>query len=105
VVTVAKETEAMSVLAAVKRDIADISKRGTHGARLAKSGMAATALALAVALDDPSNSATSKSMCAKSLNDTLDRLRELAPPAKEADSLDDLQAKREKRKGRSAASA
>jgi len=94
-------TASMSVLAAVKRDLADIAKRDP---RLAKSGLAASALALAIQLD-AANSATSKSMCAKALNDTLDRLRELAPPAKEADSLDELQARRAARKGDAKASA
>lgn len=51
-------------------------------------------MALARELDDPDNSATSKSMCANSLRDTLDRMRELLPAEEEADALDDLAARR-----------
>jgi hypothetical protein len=68
------------------------------GAEAAASSHAATALALAAEIDSPKNSATSKSMCAKALVDTLDRLRLLAPPVEAVDKLDDLAAKREKRR-------
>jgi hypothetical protein len=67
------------------------------------SALAATALALAAELDNPNNSATSKSMCARALTETMDRLRELAPPVKEADKLDELNGRRAKRKGKPAA--
>lgn len=56
-----------------------------------------SALVLADQLDDPLNSATSKSMCTKALLDVMDRLRELAPPKQEADALDDLAKRRERR--------
>ena len=69
----------------------------------ARSGLAMAALALAREIDAPTNSATSKSMCARSLLDTLDRLRELTPPAQEADGLDDLARRRLARRAGSAA--
>ena len=65
-------------------------------------GLAMAALALAREIDSPTNSATSKSMCARSLLDTLDRLRELTPPAQEADGLDDLARRRMARRAGSA---
>lgn len=82
------------VEAAVARDIAEIAKRDEG---LASSGLAAAALALARELDIPKNSATSKSMCARALAEQLDRLRALAPPATEADDIDDLATRRQKR--------
>ena len=81
----------MNVVEAVRRDLEAIGRRDSE---LAESALAATALSLAASLDDPSNSATSKSMCSKSLLDILDRMRELAPPAEENDDLDELQARR-----------
>lgn len=83
-----------SVVAAVKRDLTQIA---IADKALATSGLAATALALAREMDKPENSATSKSMCAGQLRDTLARLRELAPVSEESDDLDDLARRREKR--------
>ena len=80
----------MSVVKAVKKDLAAIRKRD---AALADSALAATALALAGELDDD-NSATSKSMCARALVDVLEQLRGLTPKAQEGDMLDDLAARR-----------
>lgn len=80
------------VVAAVRRDLAAFGD-------LADSALGASALALARELDEPGNSATSKSNCAKALIETLDRLRELAPPPEEArDQLDDLSARRAARR-------
>lgn len=79
------------VVAAVERDIAEIARRSPE---LAESGLAATALALAAAVDDTHNSATSRSMCARELREHLDRLRELAPPLEEVDRIDELRARR-----------
>ena len=84
----------MSVVEAVSRDLEAI--RGRDEA-LAESGLAASALALAWSIDDPDTSATARSMCARELRDTLDRLRALAPPAQKADGLDELRGKRAKR--------
>lgn len=81
----------MPVLDAVQRDLKDFP------AQLAQSALGATAEALATELDDPTNSATSKSMCAKALADVMSQLRALAPPKKEGDRLDDLAERRASR--------
>ena len=83
-----------SVAAAVERDLKDIAKRD---AALAKSTLAMSALRMAREMDSAGNSATSKSMCARELRDTLDRLLELAPKEERGDGLDDLSARRERR--------
>lgn len=86
-----RETEEPeSVEVAVQREIESLGVRGT--------AHAATALALARELDSTTNSATSKSMVARSLNDTLDKLRELAPDDDESDPLDELAARRSGRR-------
>lgn len=85
-----------TVIEAAQRDIESVRKRD---AELADSALAASAVALAYEIENPYNSATSKSMCARELRDTLDRLRELAPKAKEKDGLDDLSARRAARLG------
>lgn len=58
---------------------------------------------MAYEIENPFNSATSKSMCAKALLETLDTLRELSPPAEEGDALDELASRRAVRLARSAA--
>lgn len=88
------------MLASVERDLAAIA---TVAPELAQSALAATALALAREIDASDNSATSISMCAGQLRDTLDRLRELMPPKKETDGMDDLIARREARRAGNAA--
>lgn len=60
---------------------------------IAKTTFAATALALAYELDNPFNSATSKSMCARSLAEVTDRLRALAPEPEEGTVLDKIREK------------
>ena len=65
--------------------------------RVQAPALAATARALARELDDPGNSATSKSMCARVLADVLGQLRELAPAEVEEDVVDQLRARRESR--------
>jgi hypothetical protein len=82
---------AMTVVASVKRDLAALAKLDPD---LAQSALAASALVLARQLDNSKTSATSKSMCARTLLDTLDRLRELAPEEQEDDQLDQLSARR-----------
>jgi hypothetical protein len=95
--------EEMSAVAAVERDLEAIAKRDSD---LARSALAASALALAREMDNSGNSATSKSMCAKALLDTLNRIRELAPPPEEKDQLDELSRRRARRlAGRSEAKA
>lgn len=85
----------MSVVDAVNRDLDLLRKRDP---RLAESALAASALALAAEMD-AHNSATSKSMCATALQKALDRLMELAPPERERDGLDEVSARRAKRRG------
>ena len=86
----------------MRRDLAALAERT---AALANGALAALALSLAREMDDD-NSATSKSMCAAQLRETLDRLRELAPPEEEADQLDDLASRRVARlAGRAGATA
>lgn len=77
----------VSVVEAVERDLAKLPPD------IAESALGATALALARELDSGS-SATSKSMCAKALLDTFDKLRELAPPEEKKGTLHDIRAKR-----------
>jgi hypothetical protein len=81
----------VSVVAAVARDLAKLPDD------LGESTLAAAALALAEELDR-SNSATSKSMCAKELRETMAVLRALAPSKKEQDAIDDLTARRTARR-------
>lgn len=85
----------MSVVDAVNRDLDRLRRRDPL---LADSALAATALAMAAEID-AANSATSKSMCEAALQKALDRLAELAPPERERDGLDDLSARRAKRRG------
>jgi hypothetical protein len=81
----------VSVVAALEQDVRDLGKLPP-----ACGALVASAFALAEQLDSGS-SATSKSMCAKALLDTLDRLRELAPPTLAASPLDEIRERRDKR--------
>ena len=87
---IAERETPLTVVAAVGRDLETIAELAPD---LARGSLAASALALARELDSD-NSATSKSMCARALIDTMDRLRELAPERQEEDGIDDLEAKR-----------
>jgi hypothetical protein len=91
----------LTVVDAVHDELDQIAKLDP---KLAVSGFAASAIALAQALDDPGNSATSKSMCARSMFDALDRLRELAPEEKRSSKVDEIGEHRAKRRRRAAAS-
>ena len=84
--------ETGDVAQAVERDLARAPQP------LATSGLALVILALARELDDPTNSATAKSMVARSLLDANDRLNALMPATQEADALDDLARRREARR-------
>ena len=79
------------VEAAVKADLKEMGKP------LEGSGLAAVAVAMAQEID-ADNSATSKSMCAKALQDILSQLRTLAPAKAERDRIDDLADKRNRRR-------
>ena len=80
----------MTVVAAVTRELEAISERDPA---LAVSAEAATALALAAEMDSDS-SATSKSMCARALNETMAVLRSKLPPETAQDALDELTSRR-----------
>jgi len=85
----------LTVFGAVKAELEEMAHRAPG---IDRSALAASALALAKAMDDPDNSATSKSMCAARLNETLDRLYEKAPEEPQEDSpLDELRARRQRR--------
>lgn len=77
----------MRVVAAAERELAALRLRDEG---LADSSTAAGAVAMAVELDNPHNSATSKSMCRAQLASAMAELRELAPPVKKGDAIDDL---------------
>lgn len=91
----------MSVEEQVRADLAVM--RG-HAPDVADSALAASALLLASLMDDPGNSATSKSMCARALHDALAQLRELAPPVQKTDGIDELKRERDKRRAAARAS-
>ena len=80
-----------SVESAVRLDLKGMGKD------LEGSGLAAVAVAMAQQID-ADNSATSKSMCAKALQDILSQLRALAPARAERDRIDDLADKRNRRR-------
>lgn len=90
------EPGVVTVVEAVQRDL---DRLALSLPALAVSAEAATALALARELDSV-NSATSKSMCARALVETMERLRAMAPPAKEGDGVDELEARRAARLAR-----
>lgn len=93
---IAEHTEPLTVVAAVENDLRQLSEGAPE---LKRSALAATALALAGEMDDSGNSATSKSMCAKSLIDALERLQAQAPEREEkGDALDELAAARAARR-------
>lgn len=83
------------VIDATAAEIATLVKRAPA---LEQSALAASAIALAYQIENPFNSATSKSMCARELRETMSKLRELAPPAEEEDGIDELSARRAERR-------
>jgi hypothetical protein len=87
----------VSVAEAVLREV------GALGGGLDESALAASALALAEAIDAP-GSATSKAMVAKELRETLAALRALAPPKAEEDEIDRARRRRDERLARQSAS-
>lgn len=91
------ESGRLAVVEAAEREVAAIRQRDPG---LADSALAASAVALAYEIANPYNSATSKSMCAREMRDTLDRLRELAPEEDHADSLDELKQRRAERQAK-----
>lgn len=96
-----QQLAALTVTEAVTRDLEKLAVRDPE---LATSGLAANALQLAREMDSKS-SATSKSMCARALNETMEKLRELAPEEPKRDGIDELTRKREARRTRVARSS
>jgi hypothetical protein len=82
----------MSVFEAVEREL--------EQADATETALGATALALAAELDGD-NSATSKSMCAKSMIDVLREIRLLKPPKAREDELDRIRKRRDSRRAAS----
>lgn len=72
------------VLEAVERDLAGIRERDP---KVASSATAAAAMQMAIELEHPYNSATSKSMCAKALMEAMRELRDLVPPVEKKGEL------------------
>jgi hypothetical protein len=85
------------VVDAVEKELETLAKRNPE---IASSAVAASAVALAYEIQNPYNSATSKSMCARELRETMAKLRELAPEAEGKDDLDELSARRASRRRR-----
>lgn len=81
------EAAPMDVIDGVLHDLQVLMK---HDETIAESALAATAVMLAKELANPYNSATSKSMCAKELKDTLAQLRGMVPPERKKDALDGI---------------
>jgi hypothetical protein len=80
-----------TVLTAVESDLKVLGKRRPD---LPDTALAASARELARQLDDPDNSATSKSMCSRALTETMERLEQMAPPKKEGDWIDSIKNRR-----------
>lgn len=76
-----------SVETAVRKELESFGERTPPA-------LAASAVRLAKEMDDPENSATSKSMCSKALLETMKTLRELAPPPARKDAVDELSDRR-----------
>lgn len=85
-----------SVVEAVRADVAALGQlpRGTRA-------LVAAALRLAEQLDGE-HSATSKSMCAKALVETMEHLREIAPVEDAGDAVDELTSRRDRRQAKAA---
>lgn len=83
-----------TVAAAVRGELETMAGRAPE---IRGTALAALAVAMAREVDDPGNSATAKSMCAGRLIDAVDRLRATVPAEIQADGLDDLAARRDRR--------
>lgn len=81
----------------------DLEKLADRDRELATSSLAANALQLAREMDSKS-SATSKSMCARALNETMEKLLALAPVEQLPDMLDELTMRRQARRQKVVAS-
>jgi hypothetical protein len=96
-------SQSEKVVDAVRRDLESLARRDEA---LASGALAMSALALARSIDHLKTSATARSMCARALTETMEKLLALAPAEREEDGIDDLTARRaERRAGSSAATA
>lgn len=78
---------------------AELEEIRSRDPQVADSALGAAALRMAYELDHPFNSATAKSYCVKELRQTMDRLRELSPPApKQAGTLHEIRQTRASRR-------
>lgn len=89
-------SSALSPIHVIDATMAEITELAARAPNLGldESAMAASALALAYEIQNPFNSATSKSMCAHELRETMSKLRDLAPARDEDDGIDDLSTRR-----------
>lgn len=90
------------VIDAIDAELAELRERAPA---LAGSVLAAAARALAFELESPYNSLTSKAQATKELREDMDRLRELAPPERKRDKLDEVNEARERRRAAGGAGA
>jgi hypothetical protein len=92
-------------MAARKGPVVKAVEQDLKAMRAAATGaLAASALALARELDAADTRPADIAACSRALRETLDRLRELAPPKQETDGIDDLTRRRERRRARRSAS-
>lgn len=91
-----EECAPTDTVGAVEADLALIRSRDPL---VAESALAAGALRMAHEIEDPFNSATSKSQCMKALHQAMDRLLELSPPGQDKKGrLYEIKAEREARR-------
>ncbi len=88
-----KRSEPMTAVEAVEQELALLGKA-------ASPALAASARILARRMDDPHSSATSVSNCGRVLLDTINRLREQAPPKPERTAVDELDTRRQRRRSK-----
>ena len=91
-----KSIAELSVERAVRFDLAELAKSLPT---IERSALAVSALTLARQMDAVEVSAASKAACARSLRETLDRLRDLVPADVVGDRLDELTTRRSRRRG------
>lgn len=87
----------MSVVAGLERDLKALPSE------LRESALAQGALAVARVMDDFETEPAEMASCFRALQAALRELRELAPPEEAKDGIDQLAAKRQRRRSRSAA--
>lgn len=92
-----------TVVAAVRRDLEALSHLSDEGKSLATGALAMSAIALAKSIDHDRTSPTARSMCARALTETLEKLRGMVPDeSQEGDGIDDLAERRQQRRAGSA---